>query len=152
MTDEMVELKHQLRDANSQVDATKGALEEVKKRRVQTSVWSAVAGFALFAVGGHWFPGYQLDSTAMEASSKSAASAVRGVMSELCAERFLRTPGLEGRMTGFTDAKGDWAKAIYIREGSWAEKPDGEKSGHSTAEECAALIAKRVSGEPEKAS
>ena len=152
MSDETVELKNQLRDATSKINATEGALTDVKRTRVKTSAWSAIGGFMLFAVGGHWFPGYQLDSTAMEASSVSAASAVRKVMSQLCAERFMRAPGLEERMTGFNDAKGDWARATYIREGTWAETPGGEKSAHATAEECTALIVKRVSGESEKAS
>ncbi len=152
MSDETVELENQLRDANNKVNATEGALTDVKRRRVQISIWSAIGGFLLFAIGGHWVPGYQLDSTAKEASSNSAASAVRTVMSELCAERFMRASGLEDRMTGFTDAKGDWAKANYIREGTWAEKPGGEKSGHSTAEKCTALISERVSAESKKTS
>lgn len=152
MSDDTTELKNQLRDANNKINATEGALKDVKRHRVQTAAWSAVAGFMLFAVGGHWLPGYQLDSTAMEASSDSAANAVRKVMSELCAERFMRVSGLEDRLTVFTDASGDWAKATYIRQGTWAETPDGAKSDHATAEECTALIAKHVSAESEKTS
>jgi hypothetical protein len=106
----------------------------------------------LFAVGGHWFPGYQLDSTAMSTSNKHAAKAVMQVMSELCAERFMRASGLESRLEGLKDATGDWNKANYIREGAWAETPDGARSDHATAQECVVLIAERMSGEPEKTS
>ena len=113
--------------------------------RVRWSVWSAIAGFLLFAVGGHWFPGYQLDSTAIETSRNNAAGAVSKVMSELCAERFMRASGFESRLAGLKDATGNWSKANYIREGVWAETPDGEKSDHGTAEKCLRLIAERVS-------
>jgi len=57
-----------------------------------------------------------------------------------------------GRLAAFKDVSGDWSKAKYIREGAWADTPDGKKSDHATAEKCIGLIAERLSKEPEKAS
>lgn len=152
MSDETRELETQLRDAQSKIRATESALSNLKGRRTRLAVWSAIGGFMLFAVGGHWFPGYQLDSTAMTTSNEKAATAVSKVMAELCADRFMRAAALETRLASLKDATGDWNKANYIRQGVWAETPDGEKSDHATAGRCAALIAERMSAEVEKKS
>ncbi len=152
MSDNARDFQRQLRDAQSKIRAAETAVAEVKRQRIRLSALSAVGGFLLFAVGGHWFPGYQLDSTAIATSKDSAANAVSEVMAELCAERFMKASGFEARLTGLKDATGDWSKASYIRDGAWAETPDGEKSDQATAGKCVSLIAERLSGEPEKAS
>ena len=152
MSDDTRELKAQLRDAQSTAKAAEAALADVKRQRIKVSVWSAIGGFLLFAVGGHWFPGYQLDSTAMETSNEHAANAVGEVMAELCAQRFMQDPAFDVKLAGLQGATGDWSKANYIREGAWAQAPDGERSSHATAEKCVDLIAERLSGEPKKTS
>ena len=106
----------------------------------------------LFALGGHWFPGYQLDSTADAGAGKVAASAVGDVMAEICAERFMDTTGLESRLAALNGAGSDWSKASYIRDGTWANAPDGEQADYSTAEKCRGLIAEEVSKQPVKTS
>lgn len=152
MSDNISELKTQLRDAEHKMRTAEGALAIAKRDRIRWSIWSAIGGFLLFAVGGQWYPGYQLDSTAIKNSNVSAANAVSNVMAELCAERFMKGSGFESRLAALKDATGDWSKANYIREGAWATAPDGAKSDHATAERCVALIAERVSGKPENAS
>ena len=153
MNDSTAELERKLRDAENKVRTTESALKNAKSRRLKWSAWSAVAGFLLFAIGGQWFPGYQLDSTAAVTSNKMAASAVSEIMAQLCAERFtMRTSGFESRLAAFKDATGDWNKTKYIREGTWADTPDGEKSDHATAEKCIGLIVERLSQEPAKSS
>ena len=152
MSENTSELKTQLRDAQLKISTAEAGLANAKRHRVRWMIWSAIGGFLLFAVGGQWFPGYQLDSTAAKNSNTNAAQAVSNVMAELCAERFMRTPGFETRLAGLKDATGNWSKANYIREGAWANAPDGGKSDHATAERCVALIAERVSGQPDKAS
>ncbi len=153
MNDKTRDLETQLRAAQSNVSSAESALAQARRHRVKWSIWSAIGGFLLFAVGGHWYPGYQLDSTAIETSNKGAAIAVGKVMSELCAERFMRVSGFELRLAGLKEATGDWSKANYIREkGNWAETADGEKADHDTADKCVALIAERMSAESEKTS
>ena len=152
MSDDTRELETQLRDAQSTIRVAEAALGDVKRQRIKVSVWSAVGGFLLFAIGGHWFPGYQLDSTAIETSNDRAANAVGAVMAEVCAQRFMRDPAFDAKLAGLKEATGDWSKANYIREGAWAQAPGGEKSTHATAEKCVDLIAERLSGEPEKTS
>ena len=152
MSEDARNLEAELRSAQRKIRSMELTLAGMKRHRVRLSLWSAVAGFTLLAIGGQWFPGYQLDSTAMTASNENAAKAISEVMSELCAERFMKVAGFESRLAGLKDATGDWRKAEYIREGVWAETPDGEKSDHATAEQCVTLIAERISGEPEKTS
>ena len=52
MSDSTNELKTQLRDAERKASAAERALGEMKKRRIPLMVWSAVAGFLLFSIGG----------------------------------------------------------------------------------------------------
>ena len=152
MSDDISQLKTQLRDTQHKMRTAEGALADAKRDRVRWSIWSAVGGFLLFAIGGQWFPGYQLDSTAIKTSQASAANAASNVMAELCAERFMRASGFESRLAGLKDANGNWSKANYIREGAWANAPDGVKADHATAERCVELIAERVSNMSESAS
>lgn len=152
MSDNTRDFERQLRDAQSKTTAAEAALADVKRQRIKVSVWSAAGGFLLFAVGGHWFPGYQLDSTAIAASNDRAANVVGEVMAEVCAHRFMKDPAFDAKLAGLKDATGDWSKANYIREGAWAQAPDGAKSTHATAEKCVDLIAERLSGAPEKTS
>ena len=147
MNDNSTELKSKLRDAENKVRVADATVRDVKGRRVKLCVWSAIGGFLLFAVGGHWYPGYQLDSSATVTANKMAASAVSEVMAELCAERFMRTSGLESRLAGLNEASGNWNKANYIRDGAWAATPGGERADHATAEKCRSLIAEGVSSE-----
>jgi hypothetical protein len=152
MSDNIAEIRLELREMKSKVRAVEGALKDVKGRRVKLVVYSAIGGFLLFAVGGQWFPGYQLDSTAEATAYKEAAGAVSDVMAQLCVERFMKTSGLESRLTALNGETGDWSKANYIQKGTWAASPDGEKADHATADKCRVLIAERVAGESEKTS
>lgn len=152
MSDNVAELRSKLRDMESKVRAVEGALKVAKGRRVKLMVYSAIGGFLLFAVGGQWFPGYQLDSTAETSAYEKAAGAVSDVTAQLCVERFMKTAGLESRLTALNEETGDWSKSNYIQNGTWATLPDGGKADHDTADKCRALIAERVAGESEKTS
>ena len=55
MSDNIAELKSELRGMESKVRAVEGALKDEKGRRVKLMVYSAIGGFLLFAVGGQWF-------------------------------------------------------------------------------------------------
>jgi hypothetical protein len=152
MSDNIAELKSELRGMESKVRAVEGALKDEKGRRVKLMVYSAIGGFLLFAVGGQWFPGYQLDSTAEATAYEKAAGAVSDVTAQLCVERFMKASGLESRLTALNGETGDWSKANYILNGTWATSPDGGKTDHTTADKCRALIAEHVAGESEKTS
>ncbi len=148
MNDNATELQIKLRNAEKEVRAGETALRNAKGRLVKWSVWSALGGIALVAVGGQWFPGYQLDSTAKVTADKMAESAVSDVFASLCAERFMMTAsGLESRLAAFKEQNNEWDKASYIREGTWADTPDGKKSDYDTAKKCMSLIADRISRE-----
>ena len=150
--DKTAELQSKLREAEMKLRDQTIELRDTKSRGVRLAVGSAIAGFLLFAIGGQWFPGYQLDSTAEAASNQKATSAVSDVMAQLCAERFMRTSGLAARLAALNEASSDWNKSSYIREGTWATTPDGEKADHNTADRCRNLIAERILEDSAKAS
>lgn len=143
MADDTRDLEKKVRDAESKLKVTEAALKDVKSRRIGLAFWSAAGGIVLFGVVGHWFPGYQLDSTARATSKSDVAEALSDVVAELCVERFMKGPGLATRLEGLKDANGDWSKASYIRQGTWAETSDGQKSDQTTAGKCVTLITER---------
>jgi hypothetical protein len=136
----------------SKVRAAEGALKDARRGRVKLIVASAIGGFLLFAVGGQWFPGYQLDSTAEATAHEMAAGAVSDVTAQLCVERFMKTSGLESRLTALNGETSEWKQTNYIQNGAWAASPDGGKADHDTADKCRGLIAERVASEPAKTS
>lgn len=152
MSDNLAELRSELRAMENKVRTAEGALKDAKGRRVKLMVYSAIGGFLLFAVGGQWFPGYQLDSTAESSAYEKAAGAVSDVMAQLCVERFMKASGLEARLAALNAETGDWSKANYIQNGTWATSPDGGKADHVTSDKCRALIAERVANGSEKTS
>ena len=152
MNDDVAELKSKLRDVESTVRAMERKLQEVKGARVKLIAFSAIGGFLLFAVGGQWFPGYQLDSTAEATAYEKVADAVRDVTAQLCVERFMDTAGLKSRLSELNGESGDWRKSNYIQNGTWATLPDGAKPDHATADKCRALIADRIASDAEKTS
>lgn len=152
MNDDVAELKSNLRDIERKVRAVEGELKDAKSGRVKLIAFSAIGGFLLIAVGGQWFPGYQLDSTAEATANKKAADAVSDVTAQLCVERFMKTAGLKSRLTALNEESGDWRKSNYIQNGTWAMFPDGAKPDHATADKCRALIAERIASDAEKAS
>ena len=89
MNESNMDIKSQLREAQRETVAAQATIKQTQARTRKIAVWSAIGGFMLFAIGGQWFPGYQLDSTAKEASQEAAVGAVRNIMSQLCAERFM---------------------------------------------------------------
>ena len=144
MSEDVTELKALLRAAESSSKTAERALLQMKRKRLPLVAWSAIAGFLLFAIGGQWFPGYQLDSTAMAAAEERANAAIGDVMAQLCAERFMRTSGLEGRLADLDSKPSDWGKSQFIREGKWAAMPQGGQPNQSTARRCQELIVERV--------
>ena len=152
MSDNVAELRSELRKMESKLRTAEGTLKDAKGRRVKLMISSAIGGFLLFAVAGHWFPGYQLDSTAEATAYEKAAGAVSDVMAQLCLERFMQSSGLESRLTALNGETGDWSKTNYIRNGTWAASPGGGKADHDTADKCRRLIAERVAVESEKTS
>ena len=152
MSDNIKELQSEIRDMESKVRAAEGTVKDARRGRVKLIVLSAIGGFLLFAVGGQWFPGYQLDSTADAAAHERAAAAVSDVMAQLCVERFMKTSGLESRLTALNEETSEWKQANYIQDGTWAASPDGGKADHDTADKCRSLIAERVASESEKTS
>ena len=152
MSNENADMQEKLRVAEAKVETAEGATELANAALTRNRTWSALLGAGIVVVLGHWFPGYQLDSTAESTSASAAEMAVGDVMAQLCVERFMTGEGLDSRLEALNAEVGDWSQAKHIRNGSWAVKPDGEQSDHDTAKKCRSLIAERVTASKEKAA
>ncbi len=151
-TDKTAELQSKLREVEMAARDQKIELRDAKSHGIKLAFGSAIAGAVLVVVGGQWFPGYQLDSTAEATSSEMTTNAVSGIMAELCAERFMKTSGLASRLAGLNDASTAWDKASYIRDGKWASSSAGEDADYAIVESCRDIIAERILEESAKAS
>ena len=152
MSESIEEITQKLRDAESAVRVAEARAQDATAGRTKLAVWSAIGGLMLVVVGGQWFPGYQLDSTAKANEMRVANSATMDVIAQLCMARFMTEPGVDDRLAALEKENGDWSKAAYIRKGDWAQAPDGESPDHTTADKCRALIAENVKAEPRQSS
>jgi hypothetical protein len=144
MSEEIDECRTLLRAAERRAKEAESAAQQVKRSRTKIAIWSALGGFFLFALGGHWIPGYQLDSTAQATASETAQDSVSDVVAQFCAQRFMRAPDLDTQLKALDNEFGEWSKANFIQKGPWADTPHGERPDHDTAEKCHRLIAEKV--------
>ena len=144
MSEEIDECRSLLRDAERRAKEAEKAAQQVKRSRTKLAIWSALGGFLLFALGGHWIPGYQLDSTAQATASETAQDRVSDVVAQFCAQRFMQAPDLDTRLKALDGEFGEWNKANYIQKGPWADTPLGERPDHETADRCHRLIAEKI--------
>jgi hypothetical protein len=150
MSNDTADMQEKLRVAEAKAGVAESSMKLAQSGLTRNRTWSALIGAGIVIVAGHWFPGYQLDSTAENTSASAAQSAVGDVMAQLCVERFMAGDGLDARLEALNDAVGDWSQANHIRDGNWATKPDGKQSDHDTAKKCRSLIAERVTAEEAK--
>ena len=152
MSNDTADMQEKLRLAEAKAGVAESSMKVAQSAITRNRTWSALIGAGVVIVAGHWFPGYQLDSTAENTSASAAETAVGNVMAQLCVERFMAGDGLDARLEALNSAVGDWSQAKHIRDGKWATRPDGEQSDHDTAKKCRNLIAERVTAEEAKAT
>lgn len=150
MSNDTADMQEQLRLAEAKAGVAENARKLAQSAIPRNRIWSALIAVGVVIVVGHWFPGYQLDSTAESSSTSAAEMAVGDVMAQLCVERFMTGDGLDARLEALNSAVGDWSQAKHIRDGNWATRPNGEQSTHDTAKKCRSLIAERVTAQKAK--
>lgn len=142
MTDSNDDIKKQLRDANSAVKATERKLADITRGRKKLLAWAAIGGVILTVIGGHFYPGYQLDSTAARASAQAADDATNVVLAHLCAQRFLTDEGREEHLVNLEAKKSEYEQHTFLRNGRWGTDLKGDEVANSVAGECLTLIYK----------
>jgi len=111
-----------------------------RKEQMKCAAWGAVVGAVLIMViGFSWF-GWTLDSTAKKMAAEQVNTAVIGVLTPQCVERFMNQPGAAAKLTELKAIQ-SWQRSEVIEKGGWAT-PAGAKSPNSeVARACAEKLA-----------
>ena len=82
------------------------------------AMFGGAAIAAALLIGGSWWPGWQLDSTANESIGNAQKSALVRVLAPVCAERFRRQPDLAVQAAALKDVK-SWQRDQYLVDNKW---------------------------------
>jgi hypothetical protein len=103
---------------------------------VKPALWGAVAGASAISVIGFSSMGWMLGATADRMAADRAQSAVVGVLTPICVEKFQQQVDSAAKLTEFKKAA-SWDQRALIEKGGWATTPGAEKSNSAVASACA---------------
>ncbi len=144
MTDTQSDLKAELRTANDQLRKSEVAMRKASAKAKSVTIWGVATALFIVVVGGHWFPGYQLDSTADKDRGVAVTAVQEKLLAHLCAERFMGEEGLKERATTLNALNSEYDQVKHLREGSWGVGIEGESAGLIVAEQCLDMIGERL--------
>jgi len=80
--------------------------------------------------------GWMLGGTAERMAADRAESAVVGVLTPICVEKFQQQTDLAAKLIEFKKAA-SWDQRALIEKGGWATTPGSEKTNSAVASACA---------------
>ena len=146
MTEPKDDLSKKLRETEAALRTSERKLGDAGRSRKKLGLTGLLAGLVLAAGGGQFFPGYQLDSTALRASDAAAYNATNEVLAHLCAERFLGDDALATQFAALENEKSEYEQHTFLRKGTWGMDLSGAQIPNSVASKCLALIYKTMDG------
>src|SRR6266566_8213648 len=96
----------------------------------------AVAGAAALSVIGFSSMGWMLGGTAERMAADRAESAVVGVLTPICVEKFQQQTDSATKLIEFKKAA-SWDQRALIEKGGWATTPGSERTNSAVASACA---------------
>lgn len=103
---------------------------------LKPAFWGAVAGGVAISVIGFSSMGWMLGSTAERMAADRAESAVVGVLTPICVEKFQQQANSAAKLIEFKKAA-SWDQRALIEKGGWATTPGTEKTNSAVASACA---------------
>jgi hypothetical protein len=103
---------------------------------VKPALWGAVAGAVAISVVGFSSMGWMLGGTAERLAGDRAESAVVGVLTPICVEKFQQQVNSAAKLIEFKKAA-SWDQRALIEKGGWATTPGTEKMNSAVASACA---------------
>jgi hypothetical protein len=103
---------------------------------LKPALWGAVAGAAAISVIGFSSMGWTLGSTAERLAAVRAESAVVGVLSPICVEKFQQQNNSVAKLIEFKKAA-SWDQRSLIEKGGWATTPGTDKTDSAVVSACA---------------
>jgi hypothetical protein len=103
---------------------------------IKPALWGAAAGAVVISMIGFSSMGWMLGSTAERLAADRAESAVVGVLTPICVEKFQQQTDSATKLIEFKKAA-SWDQRALIEKGGWATTPGTMKMNSAVASACA---------------
>src|SRR5258708_22470190 len=99
---------------------------------IKPALWGAVAGAVAISVIGFSSMGWMLGGTAERLAADRVESAVIGVLTPICVEKFQRQADSAAKLIEFKKAA-SWDQRALIEKGGWAATPGSARPNSAGA-------------------
>jgi hypothetical protein len=104
-------------------------------QNLKPGIWGAVIGAAAISVVGFSSLGWKLDSAAEQMAADRAETAVVGVLTPICVEKFQHQVNAPAKLAELNKVS-SWDRESMIEKGGWATVP-GSAPNSAVARACA---------------
>jgi hypothetical protein len=104
---------------------------------LKPGIWGAVIGAAAISVIGFSNFGWTLGSTAERMAKERAQTAIVGVLTPICVERFQHQADAATKLIEFKKVSSSWDRRSIIEKGGWATAPGADSPNSAVATACA---------------
>jgi hypothetical protein len=102
---------------------------------LKSGIWGAVIGAAAMSVIGFSTFGWMLGSTAERMATERAQTAVVGVLTPICVEKFQHQADAPAKLVEFNKVS-SWNRRSVIEKGGWATMPGTDTPNPAVASAC----------------
>jgi hypothetical protein len=103
---------------------------------LKPGIWGAVLGAAAISIVGFSSLGWKLDSTAQQMAADRADTAVVGVLTPICVEKFQHQANATAKLAELNKVS-SWDREAMIEKGGWATAPGNDTPNSAVARACA---------------
>jgi hypothetical protein len=104
---------------------------------LKPGIWGAVFGAAAISVIGFSSFGWMLGGTAERMANERAQTAVVGVLTPICVERFQHQADAATKLIEFKKVSSSWDRRSFIEKGGWATMPGTDAPNSAVVTACA---------------
>lgn len=103
---------------------------------IKTVIWGAAIGAAAITVVGFSSLGWRSSSTAEQMAADRAETAVVGVLTPICVEKFQHQANASTKLAQLNKVS-SWDRESMIEKGGWATAPGSDTPNSAVARACA---------------
>ena len=103
---------------------------------IKTGIWGAVIGAVAITVVGFSSLGWRSSSTAEQMAADRAETAVVGVLTPICVEKFQHQANASTKLAELNKVS-SWDRESMIEKGGWATVPGSDTPNSAVARACA---------------
>jgi hypothetical protein len=108
-----------------------------KYASLKPGIWGAVFGAVAISIVGFSTFGWTLGSTAERMAKERAQTAIVGVLTPICVEKFQHQADAAAKLIEFKKVSSSWDRRSIIEKGGWATAPGADAPNSAVATACA---------------